>query len=125
MGGPAYFEIQAGDVERAVRFYSAVFGWKFTKAEGLPAEYWRIETAGMRGGVWQRPAPAPAPRSGTNAFVSSIEVDDFGEIAQAIQTAGGAVAMPKFALPKVCWQGYFLDTEGNTFGLFQPDANAG
>jgi predicted enzyme related to lactoylglutathione lyase len=22
------------------------------------------------------------------------------------------------------WQGYFLDTEGNTFGVHQPDANA-
>jgi hypothetical protein len=37
---------------------------------------------------------------------------------------GGAVALPKFAVPKVCWQGYFLDSEGNTFGIFQPDASA-
>lgn len=22
------------------------------------------------------------------------------------------------------WQGYFLDTEGNTFGIHQPDTNA-
>lgn len=32
--------------------------------------------------------------------------------------------MPKFAIPEVCWQGYFLDTEGNTFGLFEVDENA-
>jgi uncharacterized protein len=24
----------------------------------------------------------------------------------------------------VCWQGYFLDTERNTFGIFQPDTKA-
>jgi hypothetical protein len=34
------------------------------------------------------------------------------------------VALAKFAVPGVCWQGDFLDTEGNTFGIFQPDANA-
>jgi len=28
-------------------------------------------------------------------------------------------------VPGVCWQGYFLDTEGNTFGVFQPDSSAG
>lgn len=34
-------------------------------------------------------------------------------------------ALPKFAVPKTCWQGYFVDTEGNTFGIFEVDANAG
>ncbi len=35
-----------------------------------------------------------------------------------------AVAMPKFALVGVAWQGYFVDPEGNTFGIHQPDADA-
>lgn len=35
------------------------------------------------------------------------------------------VALPKFAVPKTCWQGYFVDPEGNTFGIFEVDANAG
>jgi uncharacterized protein len=34
------------------------------------------------------------------------------------------VAMEKFAVPGVCWQGYFIDPDGNTFGLFQPDPQA-
>jgi hypothetical protein len=33
-------------------------------------------------------------------------------------------ALEKFAVPGTCWQGYFLDLEGNTFGLFQVDENA-
>ena len=24
-----------------------------------------------------------------------------------------------------CWQGYFFDTEGNTFGIFEVDGKAG
>jgi len=30
----------------------------------------------------------------------------------------------KFAVPGRCWQGYFLDTEGNTFGVFEVDPDA-
>ena len=46
-----YFEIQADEFDRAKRFYVDVFGWKFTKADGTPVEYWRIETGdGDRGG---------------------------------------------------------------------------
>jgi predicted enzyme related to lactoylglutathione lyase len=122
--GPSYFEIQAADVQRAVAFYKSVFGWRFTRAEGMPIEYWRIDTDGARGGVLQRPAPAPPAAQGTNAFVCSMEVADFATMAKRITDAGGTVALPKFAVPGVCWQGYFIDPEGNTFGIFQPDPAA-
>ena len=124
MNAPSYFEIQADNVQRGVQFYRTVFGWKFSKAEGLPIEYWRIETAGPRGGLLQRPVPAPKGPSGTNAFVCSMEVENFDATGKTILDNGGKVAMPKFAVPGVCWQGYFLDPEGNTFGLFQPDEKA-
>ena len=124
MNAPSYFEIQANDVKRAVAFYKAAFGWTFSRAEALPIEYWRIETEGPRGGILQRPVPAPAPEQGTNAFVCSMEVPDFEATQKRIIADGGRVALPKFAVPGVCWQGYFLDTEGNTFGVFQPDPDA-
>jgi len=124
MKGPSYFEIQAADVKRAVAFYRSVFGWTFTRAEGMPIEYWRIDTDSARGGVLQRPAPAPPAAQGTNAFVCSMEVADFDAMAKRITDAGGTVALPKFAVPGVCWQGYFIDTEWNTFGIFQPDPAA-
>jgi len=124
MNGPSYFEIQADDVSRAVKFYEEIFGWKFLRDEKIPVEYWRIETEGPRGGLLKRPAKVPPPQSGTNAFVCSMEVVNFDETAEKILAKGGQVALPKFAIPGVCWQGYFLDNEGNTFGLFQPDTNA-
>ena len=119
-----YFEIQADDPGRAVKFYSGAFGWKFQEVPGLPIPYWRIETGGAPGGLLQRPAKAPAPQQGTNAFVCSFEVDNFDRIAAKIEAAGAIVALPKFAVPHVCWQGYFVDPEGNTFGIFQPDPSA-
>ncbi|MGE5245466.1 MAG: VOC family protein [Betaproteobacteria bacterium] len=60
MNTPSYFEIQATDLKRAIAFYTAVFGWTFVCVEGLPIEYWRIQTDGPRGGLLQRPAPASA-----------------------------------------------------------------
>jgi len=124
MKGPSYFEIQATDVKRALEFYKTIFGWRFTRAEGLPVEYWRIDTDCPRGGLLRRPAQQPAPEQGTNAFVCSMEVTDFDATAARIAGAGGSIALPKFAVPGICWQGYFIDTEGNTFGIFQPDPNA-
>jgi predicted enzyme related to lactoylglutathione lyase len=83
MNGPSYFEIQADDVNRAVHFYKEIFGWKFSKVDGLPVEYWRIETDGPQGGLLPRPAKIPAT-AGASAFVCSMEVNDFDSVAQAI-----------------------------------------
>jgi len=124
MNSLGYFEIQVEDIARAVHFYSGVFGWKFSEQEGLPIEYMRIDTGSIRGGLLKRPAPAPKPQSGTNAFVCSFEVEDFDTTALKIEQNGGTVALAKFAVPGKCWQGYFLDTEGNTFGLFEVDEEA-
>ncbi len=119
-----YFEIQADNLKRAAGFYKTVFGWKFTENPDAPVEYKRIDTGGSRGGLLRRPADTPPPECGTNAYVCSIEVDDFDETAETIEEQGGQVAMPKFPIPNTCWQGYFLDSEGNTFGIFEVDDEA-
>ena len=123
--GHIYFEIQADDTQRAINFYSQVFTWKFYEVKGLPISYWSIETGGSRGGLLKRPAQMPPPQSGTNAFVCSLEVDNFDATSKVILQLGGLVALPKFPVPGKCWQGYFVDTEGNTFGIFEVDENAG
>jgi uncharacterized protein len=120
-----YFEIQADDPARAMNFYAAVFGWTFTEKLGLPVPYWQIEASAERGGLLKRPAKTPPPQYGTNAFVCSFEVANFDKTAEQILQRGGIVALGKFAVPGKCWQGYFIDTEGNTFGIFEVDEKAG
>lgn len=125
MNAIVYFEIQVEDTKRAVEFYTTVFGWKFQKDPNIPIEYWRIETEGANGGLLKRPMSCPTGPAGTNAYVCSMQVADFDEVADRIMKNGGREALPKFAVPGKCWQGYFLDPEGNTFGLFQVDEKAG
>ena len=119
-----YFEIQSSDLKREISFYQSIFEWKFIKQEFAPVEYYRIETNNMSGGLLKRPANIPPPEFGTNAFVNSIQVADFDKISEQILELGGKVALPKFAIPGRCWQGYFSDLDNNTFGIFEADANA-
>lgn len=130
MSRVVHFEIQADDVERAKAFYTAAFGWSFQDWGAVTGStYWGIVTGpedvpGINGGLQQRPAPAPAAGQGTNAFVCTMGVDDYDEVERRILEAGGQVALPKMALTGMAWQGYYLDTEGNTFGIHQPDPQA-
>ncbi|MCC5940106.1 MAG: VOC family protein [Balneolaceae bacterium] len=127
MSGHLFFEIQADNMQRAVKFYQHVFEWNFFEHESkddIHVEYMRIETGGTAGGLLKRPSETPPPECGTNAFVCSFEVVNVDSISEKILNAGGKMVMAKFAVPGVCWQGYFADTEGNTFGLFQVDENA-
>jgi predicted enzyme related to lactoylglutathione lyase len=119
-----YFEIQSSDPARERKFYEAVFGWTFIKEDYVPLEYYRIETNGINGGLLKRPAQVPPPQSGTNAFVCSVQVENFDKTATFILQNGGQIALPKFAIPGRCWQGYFTDQDQNTFGLFEVDENA-
>ena len=119
-----YFEIQSSDPARDIKFYQNIFGWKFIKEEFVPIEYYRVETNSINGGLLKRPAKVPPSESGTNAFVCSIQVENFDKTSELILQNGGQVALPKFAIPGRCWQGYFVDLDNNTFGIFEVDENA-
>lgn len=120
----AYFEIHSSQPEAATRFYGELFGWRFNKVENLPIPYWRIETDGIHGGLLERPAEMPPQECGANAFVCSVEASDIDAQSERIESLGGTVALPKFAVPGIGWHAYFVDPDGNTFGIFQPDPAA-
>lgn len=126
-----HFEIQAEDLQRASDFYSKIFGWRFEKRNNETIEYWMIyasekdsEVQWISGWLLKRPSKTPPMECWTNSYVCTILVDNFDETASKILSLWGIVAMPKFALPWMAWQWYFLDTEWNTFWIHQPDVNA-
>jgi predicted enzyme related to lactoylglutathione lyase len=121
MPRPIHFEIPAENPERAIEFYAKTLGWKFTKWDG-PMEYWVISTGpktepGIDGGLMRRYDPA-------QPCVNTISVEDLDSTVQTVLANGGAIALPKMAVPGVGWLAYCKDLEGYIFGLMQNDPGA-
>ena len=129
MSRPVHFEVQADDVERAKAFYAAVFGWEYQDWSSVTGStYWGITTGpegapGINGGLLHGRRPAPADGPGTNGSSSRCRSTTTTPSSAGSSTPA-AVALPKFAMPGMAWQGYYLDPEGNTFGLHQADPSA-
>ena len=130
MGRLVHFEIHVNDMDQAKKFYGEVFGWSFqdwSEYAGMP--YFGAVTGnenepGIDGALMQRQGQSPETNQAVNAFVCTLGVEDYDTTDTKIIQNGGKVAMPKYALPGMAWQGYYLDTEGNIFGIHQPDKNA-
>jgi predicted enzyme related to lactoylglutathione lyase len=121
-----HFEIHAEQPERAVRFYSGVFGWEVTKWAG-PQDYWLIKTGpdgqpGINGGLLRRHGVIDG--QAVIAYVCTVDVPSVDDYLGRITDAGGTIALPKMAIPGIGWLAYAKDTEGNIFGIMQPDAAA-
>jgi predicted enzyme related to lactoylglutathione lyase len=116
-----HFELPADNPERAVEFYKKVFGWQIQKWPG-PQDYWLVTTGpegqpGINGGILRRQYPG----AGTCNTVGVASVD---EAVRNITKNGGKIALARMAVPGVGYLAYCTDTEGNAFGVLQPDANA-
>ncbi|MGE8019557.1 VOC family protein [Peribacillus frigoritolerans] len=130
MGRIVHFEIHVNDMERAKAFYGEVFGWSFQDwSDYAGMSYFGAVTGnenehGIDGALMQRQSAPPETGQALNAFACTIGVENYDLTEAKIIENGGKLAMPKFALPGMAWQGYYIDSEGNTFGIHQPDANA-
>lgn len=127
MPRPVHFEIHAANVERAMRFYGALFGWKFT-AWGAGG-YFLIKTGeagepGIDGGLVQRRGPPPTDGQAVNAFPCTVEVSSVDDTLARVLPLGGSIAAPRMVVPGVGYLAYARDTEGNLFGLHQRDPEA-
>jgi len=115
-----HFELAADDPERAAAFYKRVFGWEINKWSG-PQDYWLVTTGegapGIDGGIMRRMNPS-------QHTTNTIQVDDLDATVSSVAAAGGSVEAPRMAIPGVGYMALLHDTEGNTFGVMQPDEAA-
>jgi uncharacterized protein len=126
MARVVHFEIHADDPQRAVKFYSEVFGWQANNWGG-PQEYWLVTTGpktepGIDGAILRRNQRVTG--EGVTAFVCTVDVPSVDDTAAKITANGGTIALPKMAVPQVGWLIYGIDTEGNIFGAMQSDHSA-
>ncbi|WP_147533489.1 VOC family protein [Bacillus marasmi] len=130
MGRVVHFEIHVDDMERAKKFYGDVFGWTYQDySEYAGMSYFGAVTGddnqmGINGALMKRQGPPPEANQGLNGYACTMGVADYDTTEAKILENGGKVALPKYALPGMAWQGYYLDTEGNIFGIHQPDEKA-
>ena len=116
-----HFQMYVDNPARAERFYADVFDWELNQWEGDDS-FWLVNTGddaepGINGGMLVRPEPSAA----TTIVMQVPSVDEYTD---RIQRGGGTVTVPKFAIPGVGYAAYFLDTEGNSIGIFQDDEAA-
>ena len=60
-------------------------------------------------------------RGGRRQRVLTVQVDDLDDTLARALGAGATVAMEKTQMGGVGWLAYLFDTEGNIFGLMQPE----
>jgi predicted enzyme related to lactoylglutathione lyase len=111
-GNIVHFEINAKDANRAKRFYSSLFGWKYKDSEIPGVEYYVIDGADPGGAInplQQEPGP-----------VVYFDTDDIDSSIAKVRDLGGK-SDDKMAIPSQGWFAACVDSEGNKFSLFQND----
>ena len=122
-----YFQIPSDDIERSKKFYNQLFGWKIDKSPdaNTPTEMenWTVTTTddkgnnALAGGMSKR----QTPQQQITNFIDVKSVDEYSSKAERL---GGKVVVPKTAVPGMGYYAVCLDTENNSFGIFEPNENA-
>ena len=125
MARVVHFDIEADDPERAIAFYSEVFGWEFDKWDG-PMDYWLISTGdpespGIDGGLAKREGAAPTDNTPASRYTCTVDVDEVERAIELVTEHGGRVPDEVQTIPGVGRLAYCYDTEGNRFGVMESD----
>jgi len=125
-----HFEIPSDNIERSKKFYNELFGWNIEKWSGpgsLPEgleEYLIITTMddkgnkSIAGGLMKRQSPEQ------QGMTNYIDVKSVQEYSAKVEQLGGKVMIPKKPVPGMGYFAVCMDTENNSFGIWETDANA-
>jgi predicted enzyme related to lactoylglutathione lyase len=109
-----HVEWRTKDRDRLMKFYGAIFSWKFKEEMG--GQYTMVDFGNKDGGGGIFPVGTmPIP----TGIVNYATVDSVDETEQKVKAAGGQVHGPKQEIPDVGWFLTFSDPDGNTFAAWQ------
>ena len=111
----AHFAINADDPEASLRFYEALFGWRF-EPWGPPGFFRMERESGPVIALQQRRDLGGVRMTG---FECTVAVDDVGAVAEAVVANGGRLLMERTAIPGVGELIFFEDPAGNVAGAIQ------
>jgi uncharacterized protein len=123
-----HFEIPSYDIQRSKKFYSELFGWTIEKFQGtdsnMPSdmEYYIITTTddkgdkALRGGMLRRQNPQH------QGITNYIDVKSIDEHSAKVEKLGGKVILQKTAVPGMGYFAICLDTENNTFAIWETNS---
>ena len=103
-----YIELPSTDVAETKRFYTAVFGWKFTD---YGPDYTSFEDGRLNGGFRK------ADGAAASAILVVIFTMDLAASEAAVRKAGGAIVKPLFEFPGGR-RFHFTDPSGNELAVW-------
>jgi uncharacterized protein len=113
-GRVGWHELLAADREKALAFYSALFGWQKAEAKvGVRGTY-QLFSAGEQtiGGMVTRPRTVSVP-----SWVYYFNVGDIDAAAKRVKLGGGQVLEGPIEVPDGSWILQCLDPQGTIFAL--------
>jgi predicted enzyme related to lactoylglutathione lyase len=116
-----WFEIPVHDLDRAVKFYESVFGFRLSRHQMGPADmaWFPVVDKGMGAPgslIFFKDAYKPSA-DGVLVYFTAFSGDLARELSR-VEAAGGKVLQPKRLISdEVGYMGLFLDSEGNRIAL--------
>jgi len=116
-----WFAIPATDINRAVKFFNAIFGFemKVTNMEGTDMAFFPIQDqSGVGGHIFVSSKTKPTT-DGPILYLNGG--DDLKNILDLVEFSGGKIITPKTQItPEIGYMAIFTDTEGNKLALHSP-----
>lgn len=113
-----WFEISVADINRAKKFYEAVFDVKLQSMEMMEMKMEMFPSAAGSGKVNGALAQSDMHTPGADGVKIYMNGDpDLSKALNKVEAAGGKITMPKTAIGENGFMAFFTDTEGNAIGL--------
>lgn len=121
-GTPCWVDLGVADIDKAISFYSASFGWDIAKG-GAEVGGYSLATVGGRNvaGIGPKMGGEEQP----TMWMTYLAVDDADEAAARIKGAGGQVIMGPMDVMDLGRMAVALDTTGGAFGIWQAARHTG
>ena len=120
-GAPNWVDLGTPDIDAAVRFYGALFGWQFQSAGPDAGGYGMFTLGGKTVAAVGPLTEQGAPPSWTLYFHTS----DANATADAVKQAGGTIGAEPFDVFTAGRMAQFTDPAGARFAVWQPGETVG